>query len=216
MSEGRVEVRERGMIAVSVRKNRLEVLKRPIEAETVPMNTGIALGRVYRVRLVDQTGFVCEGKEAVGHAHRKIEYIPIILGKFYSRGLSVGLRGATQIEKNIEDLPADAVNQLLMRSRWQLEVHAPQDAKGRFRKELLTYRQRDPVLGELAFMVGLDEISSWVAVQKGFEDFAPGEGFGEELHGSRFFQFFFSSPKQAAPALRQRPGSSQSHDRAGL
>ena len=140
MSEGIVEVGEHGMIAFTVRKNWLEVLKRPIEAETVPMNTGIALGRVNRVRLVDQTGFVCQGKEVVGDAHRKIKHIPIVLGKFYSRGLSVGFRGGTQIEKNIEDLPADAVNQLLMRSRWQLEVHAPQDAEGRFRKEFLAHR----------------------------------------------------------------------------
>ena len=83
------------------------------------------------------TGF---GKKDMKYTHRKIEEIPIVFLKLYCSRLSVGFRGGTQIEKNIEDLPADAVSQLLMRSWWQLEVHASQDAKGRFRKELLAYR----------------------------------------------------------------------------
>ena len=182
-SEGIIELRESRMQDVAGADFGLGAGRHgPLEAEAVPEDAAIGFGGVDGVGFVDEAGVVFQAEEAVGEANRNVHDVTVGGGKLERGGLAEGRGILPQIEQNIEHATGDAVNELLVGVRRDLEVHAAQDSGGGGGEEFLADLDGDAMGGELAFMEGFDEISAGVFEDEGPEDFDAGQGFVDQFH----------------------------------
>lgn len=120
----------------------------------------------------------------MGEASGDEEKQAILRRKLDAGVLAVGRRMATEVHNDIQHGPVRAVNELIVCVRGCLEVHAPQNIFPRHRKKLLAQFKFDSQVPIEAFVKGLHERPARVCKEPGFDNFQPGEGFGDEVeHG---------------------------------
>lgn len=137
------------------------------------------------VGLIDQAGADFQAKEAVRVTCRDVHDVVVRCGKLEANRPPECRRCLPKIEQHIMHSTAEAIDQFLVRVRWDLEMHATQDTGDGSGKKLLANDHVDIVGCELILVKRLHESSSRIFEDKGPEDFDPGQRLGNKIHGNK-------------------------------
>lgn len=142
---------------------------RPAETERIPMHSGIAGWSMDDIGQVNHGAFVGESQKAVRESRGYENLFEIIRTQFPSVVLAAGGRADSEIENDIQDPAAGAIDQFGMGCRRALKMHPPQHPEVRSGIKLFSGCERKPLLPEHVFMERLDERAAQVSEHLGLK-----------------------------------------------
>jgi len=131
----------------------------PIEAKTVITDAGIVGWLVDGGCFVDHDGVRLEAQESMSNALGNVKDVAVGGTKFHGGGLPVSGGVPAEIQENIPDAAADAIDQLRVIVRGQLEMHASDDALAGGGEKLFGRLKIDTEAAIESFVHRFDEVA---------------------------------------------------------
>jgi len=171
-------------LAVSSGHDR-RVIEGPLKPERIPGDALILFWRVDGIGFVNHQGIVFEGKKAMRESGRSEKQLPSGGIEFAAKGLSETGRISSHIQKNVEHTAPQAIDQLGVGGRWDLEMHSAKRAFGGGRIEFLARRERNSKIMKQAFVKRFDEYTARVVENARLEQQQTGESRFDRLQSWR-------------------------------
>lgn len=157
--EGAVEIAQRRQRFVLFRQFGCRTRgHRPVDVDAVPADSAVAIGSVEIGHLVGDLAIWFERHKSVRETDRHKQLVAILRRKLGADPFSIGGRATTNVDRHVENSPADTAYQLILAMRRGLEMKTAEGEGGnRQRVIVLNEGAVDAAFGQGRYRVDLRE-----------------------------------------------------------